>query len=204
MSYDIYRYIFIGAAIMCGVMLAVSIILFFVLKIPKVIGDLSGATARKAIKNIREQNEASGEKSYKASGYNEARGRLTDKITHSGRVVQRQGVQNYGGHGTAKIATQSLQQEPDVNETTVLGGVNETTVLGGVNETTVLGGVNETAVLGESNETSLLSERTMDLDVPPMGLTGELTPPAVAELFVIEYEITYIHTNEMIAGGAWA
>lgn len=204
MSYDIYRYIFIGAAIMCGVMLVVSIILFFVLKIPKVIGDLSGATARKAIRTIREQNEASGEKSYKASGYNEARGRLTDKITHSGSVVQRQGMQNYGGHGTAKIATQPLQQEPEVNETTVLGGANETTVLSEANETAVLGGVNETTVLGGSNETALPSDRTLDLDAPQMGLTGELTPPAVAELFVIECEITYIHTNEVIPGGAWA
>ncbi len=195
MSYDIYRYIFIGAAIMCGVMLVVSIILFIVLKIPKVIGDLSGATARKAIRNIREQNEASGDKSHKASGYNEARGRLTDKISPSGKVVQRQGMQNYGGHGTSKIATQYLATEAGSDETSVLSGVNETTVLGGTNETTVLGG---------GNETTLLSERTMDLDAPPMGLTGELPPPAIPELFVIEYEITYIHTDEVIAGGAWA
>ena len=45
-------------------------------KIPKVISDLSGATARKTIKNIREQNEASGDKAYKVSAFNEARGKV--------------------------------------------------------------------------------------------------------------------------------
>lgn len=197
MSYDICRYIFIGAAILGGVMLAVSVVLFFVLKIPKVIGDLSGATARKAIKNIREQNEASGDKIYKASAYNEARGRLTDKISHSGRVVQAQGVQGYGGHGTTEIAPQ--YQTGD-------SGENQTTVLGGVSETTVLGGINETTVLDAANQTTLLNERTVDLDDPhtQIGITGQLAPAPMPELFEIEYEITYIHSNETIDGGAWA
>ena len=206
MSYDACRYIFIGAAILSGLMLVASIILFIVLKIPKVIGDLSGATAKKAIKNIREQNEASGEKTYKASGYNEARGRLTDKITATGRVVPQQGLQNYGGHGTSKIATQNLVGEAHADETSVLSEGNETTVLSGGNETTVLGGGNETTVLSGGNETTVLSEKTVDLDAPSpeMGATGQLEPPPVAEWFVIEYQITYIHTNEIIEGGTWA
>jgi hypothetical protein len=197
MSYDIYRYIFIGAAILGGVMLVVSAVLFFVLKIPKVIGDLSGATARKAIKNIREQNEASGDKAYKASAYNEARGRLTDKISPSGRIVQPQGMQGHGGHGTTKIATQYLNDNGEDNQTTVLDAANETTVLGTANETTVL----DTA-----NQTTLLSNRTVDLDVPDAeaGVTGQLAPAAEPVLFEIEYEITYIHSNELIDGGVWA
>ena len=49
MTYDIYRYIFIGGAVLAGLMLVLSIVLFIVLKIPSVIGDLSGSTAKKAI-----------------------------------------------------------------------------------------------------------------------------------------------------------
>jgi len=178
MTYDIYRYIFIGAAILCGIMLVVSILLFIFLKIPKVISDLTGATARKAIKNIREQNEASGDKGYKVSAFNEARGKLTDKISPSGKIVQQPHVQ-MRGVDTTKIGTQELQVDETASQTTVLEAYNETSVLESTaGETSVL---SETASLGE---TSVLNE--------PIGDTT----------FAVEYEITYIHTNEIIAVGA--
>ena len=60
MTYEIYRYIFLGGAILAGIMFAVSVLVFFLLKIPTVIGDLTGANARKAIENIRNQNESTG------------------------------------------------------------------------------------------------------------------------------------------------
>lgn len=53
MTYDIYRLIFIVGAISCAVMFVVSVILFITLKIPNVIGDLTGRNAKKAIENIR-------------------------------------------------------------------------------------------------------------------------------------------------------
>ena len=59
MTYDIYRLIFIVGAIACAVMFVVSVILFITLKIPNVIGDLTGRNAKKAIENIRKQNEVS-------------------------------------------------------------------------------------------------------------------------------------------------
>ena len=56
MTYEMYRMIFqIAGGLSIG-LLVVSVILFFVLKIPRVIGDLSGRTARKAIEDIRKQN----------------------------------------------------------------------------------------------------------------------------------------------------
>ena len=55
MTYEMYRMIFqIAGGLSIG-LLVVSVILFFVLKIPRVIGDLSGRTARKAIEDIRKQ-----------------------------------------------------------------------------------------------------------------------------------------------------
>ena len=56
MSYDTYRLIFIGAAIACGVMFLVSVTLFFVFKIPNIIGNLTGRNAKKAIEDIKRQN----------------------------------------------------------------------------------------------------------------------------------------------------
>jgi len=175
MTYDIYRYIFIGAAILCGIMFIVSILIFIFLKIPKVISDLTGATARKAIKNIREQNEASGDKAYKVSAFNEARGKLTDKISPSGNVIQQHQMQ-MRGIDTTKIDTQELQVDETANQTTVLDSYNETSVLDNT-------GAGETSVLSEVmtfGETTVLSEATND------------------SAFTIEYEITFIHTNEII------
>lgn len=174
MSYEVYRYIFIGAAICCGIMFVVSVLLFIFLKVPKLISDLTGRTAKKAIKSIREQNEASGDKGYKVSAFNEARGKLTDKISPSGNVIQQHQMQ-MRGIDTTKISTQELAYEEHSSETTVLNA-NETSVL----ETTA----EETSVLSEpmAGETSVL--------------TSEIAP--VDNTFAIEYEITFIHTNEII------
>lgn len=63
-----------------GVFLALSIFLFFFFRIPTVIGDLSGITARKSIAKMRAVNEKTGIKSYKASKVNIERGKLTGTI----------------------------------------------------------------------------------------------------------------------------
>ena len=184
MSYDVYRYIFIGAAILFGAMLLVAILLFFLLKIPKIISDLTGATARKAIKNIREQNEGNSGVTYAGSTYNKARGKVTDRMTQSGNVV-RNGSPNNMNINTAKIAVQPMGVPQGGNENTLLEQPvsNETTLLEQPvgNETTLLDSFNTTQSLPmeESGATTLL---------------GEETPTA----FSVEYEIIYIHTQEII------
>jgi hypothetical protein len=50
MTYEIYRYIFICAAIAAVVMLALAIILYVKLYIAKAVGELTGSTRRKALK----------------------------------------------------------------------------------------------------------------------------------------------------------
>lgn len=175
---QVYQYIFYGGAILAVVMLIVSVLLFFGYNIPSVIGDLTGATARKAIENIRNQNESTGDKLYKSSPVNRERGKITDKISPSGNLIKNPSEALGGAMATEKIGTQQLTAE----ETTVLGGAAETTVLGaGAAETTVLGGAAETTVLNaEVGETSVLDA--------PQGT-----------VFAIEYEITLIHTDEIIA-----
>lgn len=180
MSYEVYRYIFIGAAILCGVMFVVSVLLFILLKVPKLISDLTGLTAKKAIKNIREHNEATGDKYHKVSAFNEARGKLTDKISPSGQL-QRQGQSMKFGIDTSKISTQDLEYEDPGSETTVLSA-NETSVLEPL--------VGETSVLAEGSgygETSVLSP-----------ISSGTADGVVDGIFTIEYEIVYIHTNEII------
>lgn len=174
MSYEMYRYIFFGALIACGVFFVIAVILFFTLKIPKVISDLTGRTARKAIESIRMQNEQSGDKTYQSSAVNLERGKLTDKISQSGRLMPRDATPFGTGVITEKISTMELEQP--AGETDVLDQpVGETDVLAPVaGETEVLA-----AVVGE---------------------TEVLTPmEAPAQAFTVEYEITFIHTTEVIA-----
>lgn len=71
------------------ILLLIAIALFFLLDIRKIIGDLTGITARKAIENIRRQMKSTGEKNYKSSAVNIARGRLTDKISPSGKLIKK-------------------------------------------------------------------------------------------------------------------
>ncbi len=180
MSYEVLRYIFIGAAALSGLMLIVSVMLFIFLKIPSVIGDLTGATAKKAIEKIRNQNESSGDKIYKSSAVNRERGRLTDKIFASGNIIKYETNPLGGAMATAKIATQELLEDSPSNETTVLGAEKD-------DGTTVLS--EDTSVL--DNETTVLSSQGEQAEMLTKSRRRSKT-------FEIEYEITFIHTNEVI------
>ena len=132
MSIELLHTLSLSAYILAGVMLMLAVILFFVLDIRKVLGDVTGATARKAIENIRQ------------SKVNAERGMVTDKISASGRLQQR-----LPGFGTSPATEKfdTAQLNPQSNETTLLGAAS--------NETTLLSG-------GEasSGETTLLSTET--------------------------------------------
>ena len=181
MTYEMYRYIFLGALVACGIFFAIAVILFFALNIPKVISDLSGRTARKAIENIRMQNEQSGDKSYQSSAVNLDRGKLTDKISRSGRLIHRDATPFGTGVITEKISTVELVQP--AGETDVLTVSEETTVLSAAGETDVL--------VPAAGETEVLTFAAGETDV--------LTPAAQpAQIFTVEYEITFIHTSEVI------
>lgn len=130
MSVEVLQLLSLIAYVVAGIFLIISIVLFFVLDVRKLVGDISGATARKAIEDIRRQNEQSGDKAYKPSHVNMARGRLTDKISPSGRILQA-GSHLNGSPGTQKFNTVELTAA--AGETVVL-----TTELEGANETTVL------------------------------------------------------------------
>ena len=187
MTYDVYRYIFIGGAILAGLMLVLSIILFIVLHIPSVIGDLSGSTAKKAIEDIINKNESTGKKTYKSSRVNKERGKITEKMTNSGKIGSGHSDLMGEAMATTKIGTQKLQAEAREAYETALGS-------GAPAE--------QTTILGDAH-----ASETVILDQIPLGettvLDGGAAAPAPAasanNYFAIEFEITYIHTNEEIA-----
>ena len=211
MSYDTYRLIFIGAAIACGVMFLVSVTLFFVFKIPNIIGNLTGRNAKKAIEDIKRQNESYAY-SDKANALN-GKKKITEKIStarldNMGETT----VLGYNGEDETTVLGNSGTDETTVlgnngtDETTVLGysGEDEITVLGnnGTDETTVLGnnGTDETTVLGNNGEdkTTVLGNNGEDETIV-LGYSGELPKQMMSDAeFIVTEEIRFIHTKEWI------
>lgn len=144
LSYEQFMLIFYVGIVAAGIFFVLSIVLFFILRVPEIIGDLSGSTARKAIENIRHQNSISGEKAYKPSKENAKRGKVTEQMP-----------KNSVGLGAAKtektrpeITTAKLHT-PQTDETMVLNASQSTD-----SETQVLQNnvSTETQVLQEASE----------------------------------------------------
>lgn len=73
--------------VIAAISFALAVFLWFKFKIPSVIGDLSGRTARKSIARMRARNERAGGQGYKTSAANASRGRLTDTMHHSRKLT---------------------------------------------------------------------------------------------------------------------
>ena len=86
MTVELIQTLSMVAYIFAGVLFLLAVALFFLLDVPKLYNDISGRTARKAIEQIRQQNESTGNKAYKPSSVNAERGKLTDRISKSGRL----------------------------------------------------------------------------------------------------------------------
>lgn len=120
------------ASVICwtlsGVLLAVTVLLFFLLNIRKVVGSLSGAAAKKAIRQIRERNAAGSAASRAALPQRE--GRVTDKITGSGSLRQERGGAGSRAHPAGESQPTTVLEQGGA-ETTVLADASdsETTVL---------------------------------------------------------------------------
>lgn len=202
MTYELYRGLFYACLILAGILFCLAVFLFFRLNIIKIIGDLSGRNARKAIEDIRKKNEEMNQEQREGKGWNHTYSqKLTDKISKSGRLVEREsGMKAYTY--TQKIRTQSF---PGSEETVVLQEMSHE------GETVLLRGASnegETVVLREmsnAGETVLLKEvaSTQDLHVGMLEAApndiGESDMTDVSYLFEIEYEIEFIHTEEEIA-----
>lgn len=80
MTAEILQMISMICFVLAGLLLMISVVLFIRFQIPKVIGELSGATERKAIESIHEQNKQEKQSSDKATtGYNRVMN-ITEKI----------------------------------------------------------------------------------------------------------------------------
>lgn len=176
MSYETLQNIYMVTGIASLVMAVLSVALFFLLGIPDVIGFLTGKTRRKGIDEIREQS-ASGGRQRTASAGKKAKGKKAANapVRSAPAAVPVQPVQT----APVYVAADTMYMNQN-NQTTVLPGAgNQTTVLPGAeNQTTVLSGVPVAA--------------------PVQQPVAAFAPQYPDQPFEIEFEITYIHSNEVI------
>lgn len=160
-----------------GVCFAIAIFFFFFFKIPTVIGDLSGKTARKSIAKMRAANEKTGNKSYKESKINLNRGKVTDTMHNFGKTSKKVSANNGTNPETGLL-----------NENKAVKNVSE--------ETALLDNEDEATGFLEDEATGLLvdEDATASLDNSMQNVvkrTGNI------KLVIID-EVMLVHTDEVI------
>lgn len=124
MSIDVLQACSIGFWVAAGIFFLTAVALFFLMDIPKLYGEISGRTARKAIEQIRKHNAEA----------------LTGDIA---------GAHTGSGVRTEKFSTATLAPEAAAGATTVLTEAGATTVLAETGATTVLAESGVTTMLTE-------------------------------------------------------
>ena len=113
MSIDVLQACSIGFWVAAGIFFLTAVALFFLMDIPKLYGEISGRTARKAIEQIRKHNAEA----------------LTGDIA---------GAHTGSGVRTEKFSTATLAPETEAGATTILAETGATTVLAESGVTTML------------------------------------------------------------------
>lgn len=182
---EILSLISVISYIVAGICLVLAIFFWFFFKIPSVIGDLSGRTAKKSIARRRASNERAGGKGYQPSATNANRGKLTDTMQHSRKLKAE----------SKKAEPKKAQPPVDESQMPETGLLmankaqefdSQQTELLDCEETTTLVDENATVPLVDENATALLQETP----ATPMRPGGK-------KLQMLD-EVMLIHTDEVI------
>ena len=171
---DILSTVSLISFILSGVAFVFAILFFILFRIPSVIGDLSGRTARKSIAKMRVANEKTGAKSYKESKANVERGKLTGTMPDSGKLDKKKKVAADGQPETGLLADNKAE-DFDTEATGILS--------------------EETGML-DSEATGLLIDEnaTAPLETP---MQKQAVRTGGKKIEILE-EIVFIHTEEVI------
>lgn len=159
------------AAALCFVL---AVLFWFGFKIPSVIGDLSGRTAKKSIARMRANKENAGGQGYKTSAANANRGKITETI----HITQK-----------AETVTVSGKKQPGED------GRPETGLL--ANNRAAAVSIQQTEYLEENATTGLLTDG--DATVPLMDNPRPFPGREGGKILTMLDEVMLIHTNEVIA-----
>ena len=168
-----------------GGFLAITVLLFFILKIPRLIEDMTGVTARRAIEDIRRQNEGEGRSGTRAAVKRKGRGRHTDKMSSSGRLLYASGDKS-GPMGAKKTGSPRLTE-------TMSGGTSEETMVlmqEGVGEAT-------TVLQNAMTQGMLLQEQSMAGNTVELSQLQVVQEQAKASV-VVQVDIGFSESQETV------
>lgn len=166
-KYAVYQHIALYCAIAAGVFLVLTIILFLVLKIPQVFGELTGRTARKAVQEMTENHPQSGSLQKRNVSPAKKKTSRKDKRTEKPeeQEAKRRSYHDLVGENDTPVSLVSHDDMPtpavihprektpteDLDQTTVLQSEAETAVLGqnDLMKTTVLDAVRDSVPTGK-------------------------------------------------------
>ena len=191
MSYDQYNMVFMIGLVMAGVFLLLSVLLLFVLRIPAVIGYLSGSTERKAISEIRKGN---------AKGHADAAGGDPQiAVSHTANLGGTGAGGAHSGNTTASLSKE-LSEAGNAPE-------EKTSVLSYADAAANGAGGEETAVLREPVSVYAKSEETAVLGGPAPVNAGAAETAVLYEetgAGTIVSDDLYTEQTTILGGGAAA
>lgn len=208
---EFYSLVVTVALITGIVFLAISMLLFFRLRIIKVIGDLTGRSAKQGVKKKNKEEvikrkeqemEVARLKEEKAAKKQKRNNRKTEKITNETTLLESEETSLLGSSETVVLEPEG-SSETVVLEAAQIQGIDETTVLSS-NETEVL-----TSDVGQTVPLKGVTEQLSKNDRPSETSYGKTTPlKADTEQLaggmeegsdmVIEDNITVVNTDVII------
>ena len=120
---NVYEICFYGGLVLAILLLIAAIVLFIVLKIPKVIGELTGSAAKKAMKEMQDGTASPGSvaKKEQEKYYNMGSGKITAKEAVSTREDRKA-----NGKDSTELLEKSKKKEKKFEETDILRpGIND-------------------------------------------------------------------------------
>ena len=120
---NVYEVCFYGGLVLAILLLIAAIVLFIVLKIPRVVGELTGSTAKKAMKEMQDGTARPGSvaKKEQEKYYNMGSGKITAKDAVSSKEDRKS-----NGNDSTELLDDSKKKEKKFEETDVLRpGIND-------------------------------------------------------------------------------
>lgn len=174
MGYESYRVLYIVSSALCGLFFLISIFLFIYFRIPAIIGEITGVSARRAIKKI---------------GYSQINAK--NRMQLSSRLSK--------SRQSGKITNTDKTREPLTAENTNYNQFRQNITYD--DERTELLDQTEYNTLADENKTELLYAPSIDTDMTellePKSAIAQLSNMADQDeqLYIIEEDITFIHID---------
>lgn len=199
---DIYNICFYGGLILAILLLITSVILFVVLKIPRVIGELSGRTARKGIEELKggTKETSATSKKEQAKYYNQNSGKIkireavsTEARKKDDDTADLSGNKKRVGNDKPTDVLERKDADTGDEVTDLLKDEEATDVLQDEEATDILQDEEVTDVLRDDETTDILRDEDQTSVLVEKGMTDRL-----ASRVKVLYNVVVVNTDEKL------